>query len=142
MKPIDIEWVKQQLTAGRVTQPVGTAVLRLLEVWNTMNHTEKTAQDTVDVFSKLAVGTALIAETAEDEDGYWIPAAPGAIAMADTVRVKVDAYQGDLGVLHNGRIGRVVGIRSGDIIVKTTDDRPVLEGVHYSPHQLEKWVRT
>lgn len=142
MKPIDIEWVKQQLTAGRVTQPVGTAVMRLFEVWNTMNHTDKSAQDTIDVFSRLAVGVALVAETPDGETGYWTPASPGGISMADVVRVRVDAFQGDLGVIHNGRIGRVVGIRSGDIIVKTTDDRPVLEGAHYSPHHLEKWIRT
>lgn len=140
MKSIDIDWVKQQFAAAQVTQAVGTATLRLFEVWNTMNHTNKTAEETVKVFSKLALGLPLVAEE-DPGEGAWVPCMPGAIKLADTVRVKSDAYTGEVGVMHNGRVGRVVGIRSGDIIVKTTDSRPVIDGAHYSPHQLEKWVQ-
>jgi len=58
------------------------------------------------------------------------------------VRVKLDAYQGSTGSLHNGRRGKVVGIRYGDIIFKSNDNRePILDGAHYSPHQLQKRVQ-
>ena len=43
---------------------------------------------------------------------------------------------------HNGREGVVTAIRSGDIIVKTNDDRlPQLDGAHYSPDKLEKMIK-
>ena len=63
------------------------------------------------------------------------------IVVADEVRVKWNAFDGEMGKLHNGRRGKVVSIRYGDIIVKTTDGKePVLEGFHYTPQQLEKRV--
>ena len=45
------------------------------------------------------------------------------------------------GKIHNGRRGKIVSIRYGDIIVKTTDGKePMMEGFHYTPQQLEKRV--
>jgi hypothetical protein len=136
---IEEEWVKRQFAAAKVSQAVGTSVLRLLEVWNTMNHTDKTARETVEVFGKVAQGHALVHEPTE---GMWVEAGPGKLVVGDTVRVNPDAFNGPAGQYHNGRIGRIVAIRSGDIIVTSTDDvEPVLEAVHYSPHALQKWVR-
>lgn len=136
----DPEWIRQQLTEGRVTQPVGTAVLRLFEVWDTMTHTDATAQDTIDVFSKLALGHALV-DPAPEVQGLWAAAHPGFVVVGDTVRVKADAFDGSTGLVHNGRVGRVVAVRSGNVIINTTDDKmPRLEGSHYSPFMLEKFM--
>lgn len=141
MSKIDMDWVRQQMTDAKVKQAVGTSVLRLLEVWETMNHKKETAKETVEIFSKLAMGHALVEPKVEGFEGTWIPAQPGQISVADVVRIKVDAFDGELGVVHNGRIGRVVGVRYGDIIVKTIDNKtPLLDGAHYSPHALEKLV--
>lgn len=138
---VDMDWVKEQMTAAKVKQGVGTSVLRLLEVWNTMNHNEESAKETVEVFSKLAVGHALVHPKIDELRGTWIQAQPGQLKVTDIVRVKVDAYNGDLGRLHNGRIGKIVGIRYGDIVVKTIDGKtPELSGAHYSPHLLEKLI--
>lgn len=136
---IDLEWVKRQFVAAHVSQAPGTAVLRLLELWNTMNHTEATAKETVDVFSKVALGHTLV----DDDDPYtWEAVRPGFIRVGDTVRVKSDAFDGEIGLMHNGRVGRVVAIRYGDIIVKSTDNlEPAFDGTHYSPHMLEKRVQ-
>jgi hypothetical protein len=136
----DSQWLAEQLEAGRVSQPVGTAVLRLMEVWSTMTHTDKTAQETIDVFAKLAMGHALV-DPEPTPVGQWVDVHPGFVRVADVVRVKADVYSGDLGIMHNGRVGKVVAIRSGDVIVNTTDGRsPKLEGAHYSPFSLEKFV--
>lgn len=139
---IDIEWVKEQMTKAKVRQGAGTSVLRLMDVWNEMNHKPETAKETMDVFSKLALGIALVAPEPDELQGTWIAAQPGQIKVADIVRVHLDAFVGELGQIHNGRIGRVVGVRYGDVIIKTIDDRdPVLDGAHYSPHKLDKLVK-
>ncbi len=138
----NIEWVKEQLTAAKVSQVVGTSVLRLLEVWETMNHKEETAYKTIEVFSKLAMGHMLVETSNEDYSGTWVQAQPGQIKVSDIVRVQTDVFTGDLGRSHNGRIGRVVGVRYGDIIVKTVDNKsPQLDGAHYSPHMLDKLIK-
>ena len=50
-----------------------------------------------------------------------------------------DAFDNKSGKDFNGRRGRVVGIRYGDIIIKSDDNKaPLLEGVHLRPDQLEK----
>lgn len=142
MEESSMEWVKEQMTAAKLKQSVGTSVLRLMEVWDTMNHSEKTASEAVEAFSKLALGYPLVEPSIEDFKGTWVPAQPGQLSVTDVVRVKLDAYSGSLGRLHNGRICKIVAIRYGDIVVKSVDNKdPVLEGAHYSPHSLEKLVR-
>lgn len=140
MAKTDIEWVKQQLESAKVPQAVGTAVMRLMDVWTTMNHTDKTRSRTVEIFSELALGHAIVPE-GNSLEGKWIPVQPGQIKVAETVRVKADAYEGEVGMIHNGRVGRVVAVRYGDVIIKSTDGRePLLDGAHYSPHMLEKLI--
>jgi photosystem II stability/assembly factor-like uncharacterized protein len=66
----------------------------------------------------------------------------GQISVGDIVRVKHDAYTGDLAYIHNGRRGIIVATRSGDIIFNSTDDfEPKLESVHYRPEVLQKRLR-
>lgn len=134
------DWVREQFQQAKVKQAVGTAVLRLLDVWNTMNHSDKTAQETVEVFSRVALGHAIAPQGTGDE--VWVPAQPGQITVGDEVRVKVDAYDGEAGQMHNGRRGRIVAIRYGDVVFKSDDGKePEINGAHHSPHQLEKRVK-
>lgn len=68
----------------------------------------------------------------------WKPATPGQIKPGDTVRVLLNAFKSEVGEIHNGRLGVVVKVEYGDVIVNSTDSRfPKLEGAHYSPHHLE-----
>jgi hypothetical protein len=108
-------------------------------VWDDLNLADsKESADVVSVFTKLAVGHALVVD---DKSDVWTPAMPGKLKVGDTVRVKFDAFSGDLGRLHNGRIGVITAIRYGDIIVRTTDGKkPQINGAHYSPFHLEKRV--
>jgi hypothetical protein len=91
------------------------------------------------LFTKLAVNHSILPDK---PDEVWTDAQPGAILVGDEVRVKSDAYDGDTGVIHNGRRGKVVAVRYGDIIFKSNDGKmPVLDGTHYTPYQLQKRVR-
>ena len=139
MPEVNIEWVRAQLQEAKVKVGVGNAVLKLLEQWETMKLSDNQTKDTVDLFNKLALGHSIVPEK---PDELWVDAQPGAILVGDEVRVKADAYDGSTGAIHNGRRGKVVGVRYGDIIFKSMDDKtPVLDGTHYTPHLLQKRVR-
>jgi hypothetical protein len=145
MAKVDMPWVKEQLTNNKTKRVVGDHVITLLEKWEELKNTDPDPQKNeanlsqiIELFGKLALGHAIILDTKNER---WVPAQSGQIVVADEVRVKWNAFDGDMGKMHNGRRGKVVSIRYGDIIVKTTDGKePVLEGFHYTPQQLEKRV--
>lgn len=138
MKKLNINWAKNQLEQAKVPVDVGISVVKLLEVWSTLNHEDKNDYVVAQLFSLLSCSVSIV-ESPSDE--IWEPARPGFVRVGDEVRVMADAFEGELGQLHNGRRGRVVAVRYGDIIIKTTDGKePVLDGSHYSPYKLEKLI--
>ena len=142
MPEINREWVIEQLEAAKVKVGSGKAILKLLEAWAEIPKlSENMTEEVLNVFPKLARGHVLKVE--ENENDYiWSDLQPGQITVGDVVRVKADAFDGNLGAMHNGRRGKVVAVRYGDVIFRSTDDRdPVLDGVHYSPYKLEKRYR-
>lgn len=142
MPEINREWVIEQLEAAKVKVGSGKAILKLLDAWAEIPKlSDNMTEEVLNVFPKLARGHVL--KTEENEDDYrWEDLQPGQITVGDVVRVKTDAFDGNLGAMHNGRRGKVVAVRYGDVIFKSTDNRdPVLDGVHYSPYKLEKRYR-
>jgi hypothetical protein len=141
MGELDMNWVKSQLQAAKVRKPVGDATLKLVELFDSFeNLTPEFKNTTIEMFSKLALGHIVIKENKNES---WTQVRPGDIKVAEEVRVKADAFDGELGMLHNGRRGVVVGVRYGDVIVKMTDGKePALEGAHYPPQKLEKLILT
>lgn len=140
MSKINEDWVREQFAQAGVKLGIGNAVLKLIHAWRDVSVKDSDIPLVIEIFSKLIKGHSL-AKT-EERGGVWIAVRRGDIKVADYVRVKADAFDGELGMLHNGREGVVTAIRSGDIIVKTTDDRvPVLDGTHYQPEKLEKLVK-
>jgi len=136
---INEQWIKEQMQEAKVKVGVGNALLKLLAAWEPLKLSNPQQKEVIALFDKLALGFAL---TPEASNEIWIDAQPGAITVGDQVRVKIDAYQGSTGSMHNGRRGKVVGIRYGDIIFKSDDNKePMLDGAHYSPHQLQKRVQ-
>ena len=134
-----MEWIKNQLQNAKVKKMVGDSVIKLLQTWEEVKITEKLEQEAIEVFYKLANNQALVKESKEE---VWTSVIPGQVKVADEVRVKLDAFTGELGRLHNGRRGRVVAVRYGDVIIKSTDGKePLLDGAHYSPYKLDKLVR-
>jgi hypothetical protein len=135
---LDIKWVKEQLQAAKVRKVVGDTTMQLIELIDTVEMSDDHREQTIEMFAKLARGHAHIKVNKKE---VWVPARPGDIRVADEVRVRADAFTGGAGASHNGRRGIVVGVRYGDVIVKTTDGKePVLDGAHYSPHALEKLI--
>lgn len=142
MPNIDKNWVIRQLVDNTVDQKVGDCVVSLLKTWSELDASDPDKQQAiVEVFSKLALGHSLVPQDDEDS-GTWTPARPGAIKVGDYVMVRQDAYTGELGQLHNGRKGRVVAVRYGDIIINSTDGvLPELKGTHHNPIHLLKMVK-
>jgi hypothetical protein len=138
MAKINTTWVKDQFAKGKVRVGVGMAVLKMLECWEEINLKGKEAEEALSILSKVALGHSLVPETKDS----WVQAQAGFIKVGETVRVRHDAFDGELGMIHNGREGLVVALRSGDVIFKSTDDlEPLLDGAHYRPNKLEKLVR-
>jgi hypothetical protein len=142
MPEVNFEWVRQQLQEAKAKIGAGNAAIELLKVWSDLDKlSEKGAKEAVEMFAKLALGTPLTVQ-ADPSDELWIPAQPGQLTVGDEVRVLPDAYADKAGLMHNGRRGKIVAIRYGDVIFKSTDGKqPVLDGIHYSPYKLEKRVR-
>jgi hypothetical protein len=142
MPDVNDEWVRQQMQDAKVKIGSGKMVLKLLETWAGSGELSPAlAKEAVQVFSKLALGHAL-AEPVVAQDEIWVPAMPGQLTVGDEVRVRNNAFDGDLGTTHNGRRGKITGLRYGDVIFKSTDGKaPLLDGAHYSPDKLEKRVR-
>lgn len=142
MPEINREWIVEQLEAAKVKVGSGKAILKLLDAWAEIPKlSDNMTEEVLTVFPQLAKGHVIKVE--ENEDDYiWMDAQPGQITVGDVVRVKADAFEDKLGTLHNGRRGKVVAIRYGDVIFKDTDEKqPPLDGVHYSPYKLEKRYR-
>ena len=145
MPEVDMNWVKQQLTENKTKRVVGDTVIKLLNTWTEVKGTDPDPEkdqanlsQVIELFSKIALGHAIVKENKNEN---WIPAQAGSLVVADDVRVKWNAFDGEKGMIHNGRRGKIVSIRYGDIIMKTTDGKePMLEGYHYTPQQLEKRV--
>lgn len=139
MANINIDWIKEQLTANKTKKVVGDSVLKLIETFQSLKETtEQNTKEIVDIFGKLSLGYPLVKE---DKNETWVQAQAGFIKVADYVRIKSTAFVGEKGVSYNGRRGRVVAVRYGDIIIKTDDGKtPVLDGVHFVPDDLEKLV--
>jgi hypothetical protein len=139
MPNVDQEWVKEQFIAAKAKVVVGKAVLKMLDTWADIELTEKHAQEAIAIFSKVALNHAFI-EINKDE--VWAPAQAGFVPVGAEVRVMANAYSDDLGRIHNGRRGVVVGVRYGDVIINSNDNKaPKLEGAHYSPYKLEIRVK-
>ena len=112
----------------------------MLETWNAQKLSDNQLKETKEYFSKLAAGENIYEDKTVDE--VWVPAMPGQLTVGDEVRVLSNAFSDKAGVTHNGRRGKIIAIRYGDVIFKSTDGKtPDLEGVHYSPYKLEKRVR-
>ncbi len=140
MGKINEDWVKEQFAQAGVKLGIGNAVLKLIQAWKDVSVRESDIPVVIEIFSKLIKGHSLA--KSEESNGTWVPVRRGDIKVTDYVRVKADAFSGDLGMIHNGREGIVTAIRSGDIIVKMNDDRiPPIDGAHYSPDKLEKLVK-
>jgi hypothetical protein len=139
MGKINYDWVNQQMQDAKVRVGTGKAIMKMLKAWEEIEVSPEQGKEIFEILGKLALNYSII-ETPKDE--VWIGVVPGNFKVGDEVRIAHNAFDGDLGVLHNGRRGKIIAVRSGDVIFKSTDGvLPSLDGVHYSPYKLEKRIR-
>lgn len=141
MPNIDKEWVVKQLVDNTIEPKTGDAIVALIKSWSELKiETPEMQKRVLQIFSKLALGQPIVSTKKANET--WVDAMPGRIKVGDEVMVRENAFTGELAPIHNGRRGRVVAVRYGDIIVNSTDGaEPELRGTHYSPHHLQKLVQ-
>lgn len=141
MSELNMDWVKEQLTQNKTKKLTGDAVIELLNTWKNLKKPPKTdnSKEIVDLFAKLSLGHALVKENKNEN---WTQVFAGAIKVSETVRVRFDAFTEDSEKhILNGRRGKVVGVRYGNIIIKSDDSKlPVLDGTHFVAENLEKLV--
>lgn len=131
-------WVLDQFTGARVKKTVGQAVLALLETWEGMEIPTGQISEVLDLFKEVAAGHSLLPDKSEE---VWIEAVRGFLHVGDIVRVRHNAFDGETGKYHNGRIGKVTTVRSGDAIFRSTDERtPFIDGAHYPIDKLERRI--
>lgn len=139
MPKVNFDWVRAQLRGASVRQGPGDAAISLLKTWESVPLEGELAEDAVEIFSALALDHALIKTPANES---WVQCVSGGqTRVGDVVRIKHNAYKSEAGVIHNGRVGKVTGIRSGDVIFRSTDGlEPFLDNTHHSFQALEKRV--
>lgn len=136
---VDLDWVKAQLTAARARRGAGDAVLHLIEAWNGLDISSELSAEAVKLFSELALGHSL---TPENPNEVWVQAQAGQLSVGNTVRVRSDAFSASKDHLFNGRVGSIVAIRTGRIVVKSTDGiEPEIDGVNFRAEQLDLRVK-
>jgi hypothetical protein len=131
------KWEDEQMGEARIPKEAADVVRRLLNAWVEVTVPSKHQDLILHTFQELARGHSLVVPDLPTE--RWETVTPGRVHTRDTVRVKRDAYSDDVGRMHNGRRGRVIGVRYGDIIIKYEDGRqPPFEAVHHAPAKLER----
>jgi hypothetical protein len=140
MNNVDYNWVKEQLTLSKKRVKIGNAILKLLETWEEIPEMDtKSTEEIFDALGKLAQNHALVAG---ESDGVWVQAMAGQLIVGDRVRIKSTAFTGTEGKLYNGRVGRIVAIRTGRIVFRSNDNKePLIDGTHFFPDVLEKRIR-
>lgn len=132
-----IEWAHEQFDKAKVQQEHRYVVERLLSSYfkdEASYHLGlKDAQEVSKLFTELVLGHNLVVET----EKVWDQARPGNLVVRNEVRVKTDAYAGDVGRQHNGREGVIVAMRYGDIHVRYDDTG---ETARHRAEALEKRI--
>ena len=138
MPGYDRQWAERQLAHAGADPWVEETVVDLLEVLAASDVPDGSVALVATYFAELARGRHIAPEQAVAA-GPWVPARLGQIRPGQQVRVSPTAFRGELGRLHNGRIGVVVEVSDGDVIVRSIDDRePRLMAAHYAPYVLEE----
>jgi hypothetical protein len=122
---VDWSFVNQQLDASDLSDSRSVLVRKILHVLEQVGLTHDESTNLTDggvleAVQALINGHAIAVDSRE----VWADAQPGEIAKGNRVRVKPDAYDDRIGVMHNGRQGRVVTLRNGKIGVVYDGENP------------------
>lgn len=132
---VDYTWIKAQLDGSKTRQDLSTSVIRLLDVVETMRTNDDELREILEKFHKLALGHSI---APVDPAERWVQVLPGEYSVGDTVRVHNDAYTGEWAVKHNGKRGRVAGVRGARVIVIYEDARDSEDQHYHDPSKLDR----
>jgi hypothetical protein len=136
---VNYDKIKEQFAEAKIKVGVGKAVLKMLETWESIDMPPEMAKEALEILAKVGMGYSI---TPEKKDEVWVDAMRGQMTVGDQVRLKADAFNGEKGHLYNGRRCVITAVRSGDIIVNSTDGKqPSIDGAHFQPENLQKRVR-
>jgi hypothetical protein len=139
IRKIDHAWAQEQLEKVGIDKDTWVKLNELIETWNDQEFDDAKADAALEFFAELAQGHSLLPEESEE---VWMEAIRGSVHTGDVVRVLHDAYEGRMGQYHNGRIGKVVGVRNGMIFFRSTDDiHPQIDGASYPFDKLQLRVQ-
>lgn len=135
-------WAKRQMEEANTPVGVRVAAEKILETFFETVVSVPQGEEVLAVVTRLARGHSLEPHPAEgDNNIQWEEVRRGRIFVQDVVRVKHNAYGGYTGTIHNGRVGRVVALRNGEIFISYSDNRePSFDTIRHSPNSLEKMV--
>lgn len=138
MKDTEWGWISKQLAASPHDQAVKDAVVYVIERLRKEDLTDEQEATVMNVATRLVSGHSIAPATAAGE--RWGPVIPGEYQVKDVVRVRSNAFDGDIGQQHNGKRGRVVASRNGFVMV-VLDDSPSSEiQMRYKPEHLERLI--
>lgn len=121
------EWAREQLqfagydTRNRDRASISNSIDFLFKELDQQNHTPESRRIVVELFHKLASGHAIAPRDVQGRQGKWVQFRLGDVPPGATVRVRHDAYDGELGSRHNGMIGKIVAARGGFVAVQYSE---------------------
>lgn len=142
-----LDWAGEQLAeaghqhslVAHLTRKVHETLIRYAEA------SPEEAAAAMPVLAQLIQGRMLGEEFWTEEKRFartytWIPIPPNSLHPGDVVRVKLDAYTGEM-AQHNGKRGRVAALRGG-VIVSYDDESGsgTRMGVRHPSEKLERRI--
>lgn len=133
----DWGWVSRELAGAKVTGTDAEGVVQVLKLLDDLKIVDQKAAEVLAFAYELAIGHSIAVAEVEER---WGPVRPGEYRVGDTVRVRSDAFDGDKGVLHNGKRGRVVAARDGFVLVVHDGQLNIDIQHRYRPESLQRLV--
>ncbi len=130
------EWHREQLAAADLDDETRADVLSLITLWERMSFVadDPRREKVLSTFGDLARGVAI--DVVDDPSFAWAPATKAKPRQHDKVRVRRDAFPGDVGRQLNGREGIIARISRGSLVVAFKDG----SSTHVQPEKLETQV--
>lgn len=138
----DPKFVREQIAAsvyaGKRESVLIKAIIKALDDFEADASESASIDEWVDVALDLYRGHPIVTL---GDDRRWEDFLLGDAPVRSTVRVKTDAYTGEAGRTHNGRVGRVVGGAGYNLSVLYEDGQPPKEPVLHKFDRLQILVK-
>lgn len=128
-------WVSREFAKSNATDTVYQATVDLLRFLDDLKLGDGERKDVLHYASELTAGHSI---ATPEETERWMPVIPGYYSIGDTIRVHNNAYDGEKGLLHNGKRGRVTAARDGFVLVVYEDALSADIQYRHLPEKLQR----